>query len=88
MFKLVQIGTVLLVISLVSGFVFLEDMFSRLYAHKTVLSMFALILYVIVLAGQKLRGWRARQVILLNVIGVLLLTVAYFGSRFVREILL
>ncbi len=88
MFKLVQIGTVLLVISLVSGFVFLEDMFSKQYAHKTVLSMFALVLYVIVLAGQKLKGWRARQAIILNVIGVLLLSVAYFGSRFVREFLL
>ena len=88
MFRLLQIGTALLVISLLSGFIFLEDMFNRLYAHKTVLSILALILYIFILAGQKLRGWRSRQLIVMNVIGIVLLTLAYFGSRFVREVLL
>lgn len=88
MFKLLQVGTGLLVISLLSGFVFLDNMFSALYAHKTVLSLLALLVYVVVLVGQKVHGWRARQVIILNVIGVLLLTLGYFGSRFVREVLL
>lgn len=88
MFRLLQIGTGLLVISLISGFIFLDDMFSMQYAHKTVLSILALILYIFILAGQTLRGWRSRQLIVMNIIGIVLLTLAYFGSRFVREVLL
>ena len=88
MFRLLQLGTGLLIIAQLSGFVFLENMFSRMYAHKTVLSLMALGLYLFILAGEKLRGWQARQVIVLNIIGVVLLSLAYFGSRFVREVLL
>ena len=88
MFRLLQIGTGLLIISLLSGFIFLEDMFSLQYAHKTVLSILALILYIFILTGQKLKGWRSRQLIVMNIVGIVLLTLAYFGSRFVREVLL
>ncbi|RDV25211.1 inner membrane protein YpjD [Alteromonas aestuariivivens] len=88
LFKLLLAGTVLLAVSLISGFVFLDDMFNRQYAHKTVLSLLAMVVYVILLTGQKIWGWRGRQVIALTVIGVLLLTLAYFGSRFVREYIL
>ena len=63
-------------------------MFNKTYAHKTVLSISALVVYLILLVGQKLRGWRGRQVIILTVLGVLLLSLAYFGSKLVKEILL
>jgi len=53
-----------------------------------VLSISALVVYLILLVGQKLRGWRGRQVIILTVLGVLLLSLAYFGSKLVKEILL
>lgn len=88
LFKLILVGTVLLVVSLISGFVFLDNMFSKLYAHKTVLSLMALAVYVVLLMGQRLWGWRGKQVTILTVAGVMLLTLAYFGSRFVREVLL
>ncbi len=63
-------------------------MFSTMYAHKTVLSIIALAVYIVLLTGQHIWGWRGKQVIVLTVIGLMLLTLAYFGSRFVREILL
>ena len=88
LFKLILAGTCLLSVSLLSGFIFLEDMFNKTYAHKTVLSISALVVYLILLVGQKLRGWRGRQVIILTVLGVLLLSLAYFGSKLVKEILL
>lgn len=88
LFKLLLVGTFLLVLSLVSGFVFLDNMFSTMYAHKTVLSLIALVVYTVLLVGQRIWGWRGRQVIVLTVVGLALLTLAYFGSRFVREILL
>jgi len=88
LFKLLLVGTFLLVLSLISGFVFLDNMFSTMYAHKTLLSLIALVVYVFLLTGQRIWGWRGKQVIVLTVVGLLLLTLAYFGSRFVREVLL
>lgn len=88
LFKLLLAGTILLVLALLSGFIFLDNMFSTLYAHKTVLSLMALVVYLVLLTGQRIWGWRGKQVIALTVTGVILLTLAYFGSRFVREVLL
>jgi len=88
LFKLLVVGTCLLSVSLLSGFVFLDDMFNKTYAHKTVLSIAALVVYLWLLIGQKLRGWRGKQVIALTIVGVVLLSLAYFGSKLVREILL
>ncbi len=88
LFKLLLVGTGLLVVAQISGFIFLDNMFSKTYAHKTVLSLAALTIYVLLLAGQRVWGWRGRQVISLTVLGLALLSLAYFGSRFVREILL
>ena len=88
LFKLIVVGTILLMVSLATGFIFLDNMFSAQYAHKTVFSLGALGLYAVLLVGQKVWGWRGRQVVMLTVSGVVLLTLAYFGSRFVREILL
>jgi len=88
LFKLVLLGTGLLAISLATGFAFLDDMLSKQYAHKTVLSFIALSLYILLLTGQRLWGWRGRQVITLTSVGMVILTLAYFGSRFVREFIL
>lgn len=88
LFKLILAGTSLLIVSLISGFVFLEDMFNKTYAHKTVLSIAALVVFLSLLIGQKLRGWRGRQVIVMTVIGVILLSLAYFGSKLVKELIL
>jgi len=88
LFKLTTVGTALLLISLLSGFVFIDNMLSSQYAHKTVLSLLALGVYVALLGGQRLWGWRNRQVIGLTTLAIALLTLAYFGSRLVREVLL
>lgn len=88
LFKLLTVGTILLAVALMSGFVFLDDMFSKAYAHKTVLSLLALAVLVLLLIGQKLWGWRGKQVITLTITGVFLLSLAYFGSKLVREVLL
>ena len=86
--RLIVIGTGLLVVSLISGFIFLDDMFSKNYAHKTVLSLIALVVFLVLIVGQSKRGWRGRQVVTLTLTGFGLLTLAYFGSRLVREIIL
>lgn len=88
LFIILAIGTLCLVISEVSGFLFLENLFSKENAHKTVLSLASLFVYLSILIGHYKLGWRGHRVLILTLVGTGLLTMAYFGSRFVKEFLL
>ena len=88
LFQFILIGFVLLTCTLITGFIFLDDMFARESAHKALLTMIAWIIYAILLWGRFKKGWRGRLVIYITIAGSSLLTLAYFGSRFVREIIL
>ncbi|MGL4251641.1 MAG: cytochrome C assembly family protein [Aeromonas sp.] len=88
LFQLISAGVVLLTLSIASGLFFLEDMFAQGKSHKTVLSILAWCIYVVLLWGHHTYGWRGRKVISLSLLGSLILTLAYFGSRFVKEVLL
>ncbi len=88
LFNIILVGTGLLTLTLISGFIFLEDMFSSETAHKSILSFIAWIVYSVLLWGHYQKGWRGRKVTWYAVAGATLLTLAYFGSRFVKEIIL
>ena len=49
LFKMMAVGTVLLAGSVVSGVLFLEDMFAQHLVHKTVFSLLALVIFVVLL---------------------------------------
>ncbi|MDM7859979.1 cytochrome c biogenesis protein CcsA [Alteromonas sp. ASW11-36] len=86
--KLLYVGTGLLFIAIVSGGVFLDDMLDKQHIHKTVLSVIALAVYATALIGNAIWGWRGRTLMMLVSVSSVVLTLAYFGSRFVREVLL
>ncbi len=88
LFQLISTGVLLLTLSIASGLFFLEDMFAQGKSHKAVLSILAWCVYVLLLWGHHTYGWRGRKVITLSLIGSVILTLAYFGSRFVKEVLL
>lgn len=88
MFKLLLLGTVLLTFSLLSGFVFLEDMFAQRQVHKTILSSIAWFLFVGIIIAHSKFGTRGGKITIATVIGIVLLTLAYFGSRIVKELIL
>lgn len=88
LFQFILLGFILLSCTLLTGFVFLDDMFAQGKAHKAILSIIAWIIYAVLLWGHFSRGWRGRLIVYITIIGSSLLTLAYFGSRFVREILL
>ncbi|MGL5039870.1 MAG: cytochrome C assembly family protein [Aeromonas sp.] len=88
LFQLIFAGVLLLTLSIASGFFFLEDMFAQGKSHKAVLSIIAWCIYVFLLWGHHTYGWRGRKVITLSLLGSVILTLAYFGSRFVKEVLL
>ncbi|ART81143.1 chromosome partitioning protein ParB [Oceanisphaera avium] len=88
LFRLIFIGVVVLTLSISTGLFFLQDMFSPTKAHKAVLTILAWCVYVGLLWGHHHLGWRGKKVIWTSLVGSALLTLAYFGSRFVREVLL
>lgn len=88
LFIILAIGTSFLLLSQVVGFLFLDGMISHENLHKTVLSILALIIYSTILWGHYKQGWRGHRVLVLTITGSVLLTLAYFGSRFVKEFVL
>jgi ABC-type uncharacterized transport system permease subunit len=88
LFQFIFIGFILLSCTLLTGFIFLEDMFAQGKAHKTILSIFAWTIYGALLWGHFKQGWRGRLIVYITIVGSSLLTLAYFGSRFVREVIL
>lgn len=88
LFRLVMLGTLLLGLTLISGIVFSEDWFARHNLHKNILSTLAFLTFTSLLIGNYRFGWRGKIANSVCVAGSLLLTLAYFGARFVREVLL
>ncbi|MEE2022642.1 cytochrome C assembly family protein [Alkalimonas mucilaginosa] len=87
-FRLLLVGTLLLGITLLSGALFTSDWLGKHNLHKNVLSLIAFVLFALLSWGHARLGWRGKTAISLTLLGSLLLTLAYFGSRFVREVLL
>lgn len=88
LFSLLTVGFVLLTLSLLSGFVFLEDMFAQQVVHKTVLSCLAWVIFAVLLFGRWRFGWRGKRAVRWTLGGFAMLLVAYFGSKLVLELIL
>lgn len=88
LFQLIGIGLALLTLSLLSGLLFLDDLFAQHLAHKTVLSCAAWLVFAGLLWGRRQQGWRGRRAIRWTLWGFGFLVMAYFGSKFVLELVL
>jgi ABC-type uncharacterized transport system permease subunit len=88
LFQLIGVGFVLLTVTLISGILFVDNLFAQHLIHKTVLSIAAWIVFGVLLFGRWRYGWRGRRAVRLTLLGMLLLLLAYFGSQFVLEVLL
>ncbi len=85
LFDFILAGFIGLTLALLSGFIFLEDLFAQHLVHKTVLSIFAWLVFAILLIGRFTIGWRGRKAIRWTLSGFISLMLAYFGSKFVLE---
>ncbi len=88
LFQLIGLGFFLLSLAVVSGMMFLEDMFAQNVAHKTVLSIVAWVIFGTLLWGRRQFGWRGRVAIRWSLGGFVALMLAYFGSKLVLELIL
>ncbi len=88
LFQMIASGFALLTVALLTGILFVEDIFAQHLVHKTVLSILAWIVFGILLWGRWRFGWRGRTAIRWTLAGVVFLVLAYFGSKLVLELIL
>jgi ABC-type uncharacterized transport system permease subunit len=90
LFRLIHIAFVLLTLTLVSGVFFSEDLFGKAlkFDHKTVFAIISWLIFVALLIGRHLRGWRGKVALRWTLAGFVALLLAYVGTRFVLEIIL
>ncbi len=88
LFQLIAVGFVFLTLTLVSGVLFVENLFAQHLAHKTILSIASWIVFGILLFGRWRWGWRGNRAVRLTLIGMIVLLLAFFGSKFVLEMVL
>jgi len=88
LFQMIGIGFALLTLGLVTGVLFLEDIFAQHLVHKTVLSIAAWMVFAVLIWGRWRFGWRGRVAIRWTIGGFVFLMLAYFGSKFVLELVL
>ena len=88
LFQTVAAGWLLLTLSLVSGALFIDDLFAQHLAHKTLFSLLSWLLFGVLLLGRQYYGWRGRTALHWILVAFFSLLLAYFGSKFVFEVLL
>ena len=90
LFRVIWIGFILLSLTVLSGFVFSEQVFGRplMLDHKSVFALLSWALFAALLAGRRWRGWRGKTALRFTLAGFATLALAYVGSRFVLEVIL
>lgn len=88
LFEAIWIGMGLLSLSLVSGLLFIDDLFAQHLVHKTFFTILAWVVFAVLLWGRHWRGWRGQTAVRWTLVGFTTLMLGYFGSKFVLELLL
>lgn len=88
LFDLIKFGLVLLSISIISGVIYTEDFFAQHLAHKSFFTVLSWFIFSALLVGRQLKGWRGKTAVKWTIAGFIFLMLAYFGSKFVLEIIL
>jgi ABC-type uncharacterized transport system permease subunit len=88
LFEMIGVGFFLLSLALVTGLMFLENIFAQHLVHKTVLGIASWIVFGTLLWGRFRFGWRGRTAIIWTLSGFVVLMLAYFGTKAVLELIL
>lgn len=88
MFRLIGAGFVLLTLALLSGVLFVHSLLAQDLVQKIALSVLAWIVFGVLLIGRWRWGWRGARAVNLTLAGMIVLLLAFFGSKFVLEMVL
>jgi len=88
MFEMIQVGFVLLTLTLISGFFFSENIFGTPlpFTHHSILSLIAWLAFAILLIGRRQFGWRGRNAIRWTLAGFVLFVFAYLSAEFLLKL--
>jgi ABC-type uncharacterized transport system permease subunit len=87
LFQMIAIGAFLLSILLVSSIYSFHDILARQILQKTILTFLAWSVFIVLLVGRYYFGWRGKKAMYCTLSGVVLLTVTYFSSLIIMELL-
>ena len=88
LFRTITAGFVLLTATLLTGVLFVDNLFAQHLVHKTVLSLLSWLAFGALLLGRRQRGWRGTTAVRWTLAAMALLLLAFFGSKFVLELVL
>jgi len=88
LFTLIGVGFLMLTVSLLSGIIFINDIFAQHLVHKTILSIMTWLVFGVLLFGRWRYGWRGSLAVRMTLAGVILLVLSYFGTKLVLEVIL
>jgi len=88
MFTVIATGMAALTVAILIGLMFVTDLFGQHLVHKAILALAAWFTFALLLIGRWRFGWRGRKAAGYTLVGFGVLALAYFGSKFVLEILL
>ena len=88
LFRTIAVGFALLTATLLTGALFVHDLFAQHLAHKTVLSILSWLVFGLLLFGRWRYGWRGRTAVFSTLWAMLFLFLAFFGSQFVYDFVL
>lgn len=87
LFRTIAAGFALLSATLLTGVLFVEDMLAQHLWHKTVFSTLSWLTFGVLLFGHWRWGWRGRKAARWTVGAMVLLALAFFGTKFVYDLL-
>ena len=88
LFRTITVGFILLTATLLTGVLFVENFLVQKLTHKTVLSVLSWLTFGALLVGRWRYGWRGAKAVHWTLTAMALLLLAFFGSKFVLELLL
>lgn len=88
LFRTIAVGFILLTATLLTGILFVDNLFAQHLVHKTTLSVLSWLAFGSLLAGRWRYGWRGTTAVRWTLAAMALLVLAFFGSKFVLELVL
>ena len=88
LFRTITVGFVLLTATLLTGMLFVDNLLAQHLVHKTALSVLSWLAFGGLLLGRWRYGWRGVTAVRWTLAAMALLVLAFFGSKFVLELVL
>jgi len=85
LFRMISAGFVLLTFALITGFMYLENIFAQHLVHKTILSIISWSVFGALLIGRYSMGWRGQTAVRWTLSGYAVLLLGFIGSKIVLE---